>query len=122
MNIHRRRSGSSRTLTLMIVALAGGHLIVPYVLSHVTLSAAIVSGLVAVVVAKHVGLAAVLFRPVLNSAAPPVLDSGFIDRYATPRPLSSAEAVFSVAASAMVHGIGPPAQASKCLQRRCLPE
>jgi hypothetical protein len=22
----------------------------------------------------------------------------------------------------MVHGIGPPAQASKCLQRRCLPE
>lgn len=50
----------------MIVALAGGHLIVPYVLSHMTLSTAIVSGLVAVVVAKHVGLPAVLFRPVLT--------------------------------------------------------
>ena len=66
MNIHRRRSGRSVTLTLMIVALASGHLLVPYVLSHVTLSAAIVSGLVVVVVAKHVGLAAVLFRPVVT--------------------------------------------------------
>ena len=64
MNIHRRRSGSSWPLTLT-VALAAGHLIVPYVLSHLTLSGAIVSGVVVVVVAKHVGLAALLFRPVL---------------------------------------------------------
>jgi hypothetical protein len=48
--------------------------------------------------------------------------SGSGDRYTTPRPPSSVGAAFSVAAIGMVHGIGPPAQASNCLQRRCLPE
>lgn len=65
MNIHSRLSTRSWMLTLAIIALAVGHLFVPYVFSHLTLSAAVVSGLVAVMIAKHVGVAAVLFRPVL---------------------------------------------------------
>jgi hypothetical protein len=48
--------------------------------------------------------------------------NGSGDRYTTPRPPSSVGAAFSAAPIGMVHRTGPPAQASKCLQRCCLPE
>jgi hypothetical protein len=48
--------------------------------------------------------------------------AGSGDRDTTPRPPSSVGAAFSVAPLGMVDGIGPPAQAIKCLQRRRLPE
>jgi cytochrome bd-type quinol oxidase subunit 2 len=47
----------------MILLLLGAHLLVPYVLTHRAVSATLFSGLVVLVVLKHLGLLAVAFRP-----------------------------------------------------------
>ena len=53
-------------LPVVLVALAVGHLIVPYVFVRRVLPVAIVSGLVLFIVAKHVGLVAILVAPAYN--------------------------------------------------------
>lgn len=45
-----------------LVVIVAGHAVVPYLFTHATTSAAIVSGLVAFMIAKHLGMAAVVVR------------------------------------------------------------
>lgn len=44
------------------VAIVAGHLILPYLFMHAATSAAIASGVLAVMIVKHVGVAAVVGR------------------------------------------------------------
>jgi hypothetical protein len=49
-----------------LIVLLAGHLIVPYVLAHAVWSATIVSGVIALIVVKHLGLLTVLLGPLYN--------------------------------------------------------
>jgi hypothetical protein len=44
------------------VAVVAAHMMIPYLLSHVGMSAAMASGVVAIVVVKHLGFGAILAR------------------------------------------------------------
>jgi hypothetical protein len=66
MKIHGREFSWSRWMSAIIIVLMAAHLVVPYALSHVALSAGVLSGVAVLLVAKHLGVAAVLAGPVLS--------------------------------------------------------
>jgi hypothetical protein len=51
-------------LPVAVVVLIAGHVILPYALSHTALSATVVSGVIILIVVKHLGLLAMLLGPV----------------------------------------------------------
>lgn len=63
MNGHRRWLTRTWMLPMVAVVLVAGHIILPYLLSHTALSAAVVSGVIVLMVVKHLGLLAVLLGP-----------------------------------------------------------
>jgi hypothetical protein len=64
MKGHRRLLTRTSMLSVGAVVLIAGHgIILSYVLSYTALSAAVVSGVVILVVIKHLGLLAVLLGP-----------------------------------------------------------
>ena len=63
MSGHRRLLTRTWMLPLPAVVLIAGHVILPYSLSHTALSAAVVSGVIVLMVVKHLGLLAVLLGP-----------------------------------------------------------
>jgi hypothetical protein len=66
MKIHGRDVTWSWWMSAVIIVLMAGHLVVSYALSHVALSAGVISGVVVFLVDKHLGVAAVLAGPVLS--------------------------------------------------------
>jgi hypothetical protein len=63
MMTHIRLPKRTWLLALMILLLLSAHLLVPYFLSHTALSVTLVSGLVGLMVLKHLGLLAMALRP-----------------------------------------------------------
>jgi len=63
MSEHRRLLTRMWMLPAAAVVLIAGHIILPYLLSHTALSAAVVSGVIVLMVVKHLGLLAVLLGP-----------------------------------------------------------
>ena len=63
MKGHRRPLTRTRMLLVAAVVLIPAHIILPYLLSHTVLSAAVVSGVIALMVVKHLGLIGVLLGP-----------------------------------------------------------
>jgi hypothetical protein len=61
MNGHSRLFPRSWILALVLVAFIAGHGILFYVLSHKLLAASVASGLIALVVIKHLGLLSPLY-------------------------------------------------------------
>lgn len=62
MKLHRRLRTPSWVLGVAVGGLIAGHLLVPYLLSHLSVSVAAVSGVTGFIVAKHLGLVAALVR------------------------------------------------------------
>ncbi|HLQ45655.1 MAG TPA: hypothetical protein VK137_13040 [Planctomycetaceae bacterium] len=63
MNGHRRLLTRTRMLPVVAVVLIFGHIILPYLLSHTALSAAVMSAVIVLIVVKHLGLLARLLGP-----------------------------------------------------------
>jgi len=63
MTAHIRVPKRSWLLALMILLLLSAHMLVPYFLRHTAVSATLLSGLVVLMVLKHIGLLAVALRP-----------------------------------------------------------
>ena len=61
MNRHIRLRKRVWMLPLLVVALIAGHAILYYVVSHKVLSAAVASGVIVLVVVKHLGLLGPLY-------------------------------------------------------------
>jgi len=66
MKIHGRDVTWSWWMSAVIIVLMAGHLVVPYALSHVTLSAGVISGITVLLVAKHLGVASMLLSLVFS--------------------------------------------------------
>jgi hypothetical protein len=62
MTAHIRLPKGSWLLALMILLTLSAHLLVPYFLTHMAVSATLFSGLVVLAVLKHLGLLAVALR------------------------------------------------------------
>jgi hypothetical protein len=63
MTAHIRVPKGRWLLALMILLLLSAHMLVPYFLTHTAVSATLLSGLVVLMVLKHLGLLAVALRP-----------------------------------------------------------
>jgi hypothetical protein len=63
MKGHRRPLTRTWMLLVAAVVLIPAHIILPYLLSHTALSAAVVSSVIALMVVKHLGLLAMLLGP-----------------------------------------------------------
>jgi hypothetical protein len=66
MKIHVGDFKWSWWMSAVIIVLMGGHLAVPHLLSHVALSAGVLSFMAVLLVAKHLGVAAMLLGPVVS--------------------------------------------------------
>ncbi len=64
MKVHGRPRMRPGMLLVGVIVLLAGHAILYYALSHTALSAAVVSGVVVVVVIEHLGLLTVWLGPV----------------------------------------------------------
>jgi hypothetical protein len=63
MNGHPRRLTRTWLFPVVAIALIAGHTIVPYFWAHTVLSATVMSGVILLMVVKHLGLLAVLLGP-----------------------------------------------------------
>jgi hypothetical protein len=63
MTAHIRVPKGRLLLALMILLLLSAHMLVPYFLTHTAVSATLLSGLVVLMVLKHLGVLAVALRP-----------------------------------------------------------